>query len=269
MIDSHCHLDFQQFDKDRKQVLENARAKGIEHILIPGTQAQGWQKQFHLAAQFSELSLALGIHPYFLQNASESDLIKLSDLLAQQPDSVVAVGETGLDFAVDIDKEKQQVFFECQLDLATKYALPVILHHRRSHNAIIRTLKRKHVSRGGVIHAFSGSLQEALSYIEMGFLLGVGGTITYPRASKTRKVVSQIPLQHLVLETDAPDMPIYGHQGERNSPIYLQDVLRVLAELRNEPLKEIERQTDANFNRLFKRRSLADSAGSEIYKKPV
>ncbi len=251
MIDSHCHLDFPQFDEDRVSVIENARGKGVTHFLIPGTQAKYWQKQCQLAQRHPQLYFALGIHPYFLDGAKEADLDTLNEYLTECRSSVVAVGEIGLDFVVGISQKEQQYFFDAQLELAVSHKLPVIIHHRRSHNQIIRSLKNKKIPRGGVIHAFSGSEQEASSYIELGFLLGAGGTLTYPRASKTRNTLRQVPLENLLLETDSPDMPIYGRQGNRNSPEYLPEILASLSQLREESQEQIEKQTDINFSNLF------------------
>ena len=123
--------------------------------------------------------------------------------------------------------------------MAKQFQLPVILHHRKSHDIILRQLRQYQLPKGGVIHAFSGSYQQAMQYIQLGFKLGVGGTITYERAVKTRAVMAKVPLDALVLETDAPDMPICGRQGQRNSPEYLPEILAVLALLRHEPIEQI------------------------------
>lgn len=251
MIDSHCHLDFSQFDSDRADVITQAKSIGVTGILIPGTQASRWQNQIHITSKLDDLYLALGLHPYFLDSATQQHLLELDLLLNEHKSKVVAVGEIGLDFMIETDEKRQQYFFESQLDLAVSHNLPVIIHHRRSHNQLIRTLKQKNVSRSGVIHAFSGSEQEANTYIEMGFCLGIGGTITYPRAQKTRQAISNLPLTSLLLETDAPDMPMAGRQGQRNSPEYLPQVLDALSSIRQESRSEIEQATDSNFNRVF------------------
>ena len=251
MIDSHCHLDFPCFDADRQQILANCQAKNIHSILIPGTQASAWQRQISLCKYSPQLLYALGLHPYFLAQYQAEHMGQLADLLLAHKSQVLAVGEIGLDFAIGVDKARQQAVFEQQLQLAEVYKLPVILHHRRSHNQTIRTLKRMSLSRGGVVHAFSGSFYEAQSYIDLGFKLGIGGTITYPRAQKTRKVVSQVPLSSLLLETDAPDMPPMGLQGQRNSPENLPLILAALDDLREEPLELLTRVCENNFYDLF------------------
>ena len=230
--------------------------RGVTRILVPGTQASKWQRQLdlclaHQSCQSTILDCSLGIHPYFLDTYQEDQLKQLEKLVRDNQATVVAIGEIGLDFAIPVPADVQIKVFERQLALAIDFDLPVIIHHRKSHNEIIARLKRFRPSRGGVIHAFSGSQQEAETYLELGFLLGVGGTITYPRAVKTRTTLSQVPLTSLVLETDAPDMPINGRQGQRNSPEYLPEVLSHLSELRQQSKEKIRKVTSENFMRMF------------------
>jgi TatD DNase family protein len=251
MIDSHCHIDFSQFDCDRAEVASCAKALGVNTILIPGTRARDWPKQISLATENNVFKFALGLHPYFLDEYQAEHLLLLDELLHIHQTQVVAVGEIGLDKAISISMPLQQQLLQQQFALANKHNLPVILHHRQSHNELIRCLKSHPVARGGVVHAFSGSLQEAHTYIELGFKLGVGGVITYPRAQKTRNVIAQLPLDSLLLETDAPDMPLSGRQGKRNSPEYLPEVLEALSQLRPESKSYIEQVTTDNFNELF------------------
>jgi TatD DNase family protein len=251
MIDSHCHFDFPCFDVDRQQILVNCQKKNIHTILIPGTQASAWERQISLCNDTPQLAFALGLHPYFLAHFQSEHISQLGDLLLANKHQVLAVGEIGLDFAIPVDNALQQEVFEQQLLLAEAHRLPVILHHRRSHNQIIRTLKRLPVSRGGVVHAFSGSLYEAQTYIEMGFKLGIGGIITYPRAQKTREVSGQVPLSCLLLETDAPDMPPMGLQGQRNTPENLGLILDTLQELREEPIELVKQVCEQNYYDLF------------------
>ncbi|GAC24978.1 TatD DNase family protein [Paraglaciecola mesophila KMM 241] len=240
MIDSHCHLDFPAFDLDRDQVLLKCAQLGVNSIVIPGTQASMWPRQILLCESYSQLKFALGLHPYFLHNYRTEQLQLLDQQLSLHQGKVVAVGEIGLDFSLPTDEVLQERVFSEQLDLAHQHRLPVIVHHRQSHNALIRLLKKSTFCNGGIIHAFSGSLQEARAYIDLGFKLGIGGTITYPRAKKTRAVIAQVPLSSLVLETDAPDMPINSKQGERNSPSYLPLILDALQALRTEPENDVK-----------------------------
>jgi len=249
MIDSHCHLDFEAFDADRQEVIASCVRQGIQAILIPGVKASAWHKQLQIAKSSNYLFAALGLHPFFLNSFEPQHISELEKLL--RCELVLAVGEIGLDFAIDIAPKLQQQVFIQQLELAQQFDMPVIVHHRQSHNDLIRLLKLHHPPKGGVIHAFSGSMQVADSYIQLGFKLGVGGGITYERAKKTRAVFQQLALEHLLLETDAPDMPISGYQGQRNTPERLPVILQQLAELRQEPAGYIQQQTTQNFQQLF------------------
>jgi TatD DNase family protein len=239
LIDSHCHLDFSCFDHDRVEVLNNCKKLLVDIIVIPGTQASHWQKQIELCDFYPQLRFALGLHPYFLNSFELDHLFQLTNLLNQHQNKVLALGEIGLDSHIDVDWKLQIQVFEQQLMIAKEYVLPVILHHRNSHNELIRILKKNNFTQGGIVHAFSGSLQEAHTYIDLGFKIGIGGGITYSRANKTRKTITQLPLSSLVLETDAPDMPLMGRQGKRNSPEYLPEILESLLALRNETKQQI------------------------------
>jgi len=163
----------------------------------------------------------------------------------------VAIGEIGIDGAIDTSLKAQQSLFEAQLEMASEQSLPVILHHHRSHHLLLESIKRSRFTQGGVIHAFSGSEQVARQYIDVGFKLGIGGTITYSRAQKTRQTVANIPLQHLLLETDAPDMPMSGRQGARNEPQFIGEVVAALADLHGITPEAVIEQTTANYFALF------------------
>ncbi|MCF2946554.1 TatD family hydrolase [Paraglaciecola aquimarina] len=249
-IDSHCHLDFSCFDTDRQEILKSCTKLGIGTIVLPGTQAAHWQNQIDLVESFSQqnfsqqklpqLKFALGLHPYFLSGYQDKHLIRLKSLLQQHQDKVVALGEIGLDAAIELDWQTQLNIFIKQLNLAKELSLPIILHHRKTHNELIQTIKNHDFKCGGIVHAFSGSFQQALTYIELGFKLGVGGGITYHRAHKTRQTISQLPISSLVLETDAPDMPLSGKQGSRNTPQNLVEIFNCLVKLRTESPEEIK-----------------------------
>ncbi len=255
MIDSHCHLDLPAFATDWEAVIAECQARGIHRILVPGTTPSGWQRQRQMASQYACLDIAFGLHPYFFPAHPETALVKLADLLAatDRDNGLVALGEIGIDASIDSPVSRQQALFEEQLKLAAQYTLPVILHHRRSHHLLIESIKRCQFSGGGVVHAFSGSEQVANSYIDLGFKLGVGGTITYARAIKTRQTLANTDLRYLLLETDAPDMPLAGRQGSRNSPVHLKEVATTLAELHNLNLSEVSAQTDNNYQSVFGR----------------
>jgi len=243
LIDSHCHLDVAAFDNDRQAVLARARDTGVVAIVVPGIQASGWQALVELCHGETCLYPALGMHPVFLEQHQPADLQLLESLLATQP--VVAIGEIGLDFYVDgSDHARQQQLFESQLAIAAAAGLPVILHVRKAHDQVLTTLRRIRV-RGGICHAFNGSLQQASQYIDLGFRLGFGGMLTFERSTRLRKLARALPLDAMVLETDAPDMTVSQYQGERNSPEYLPYCLAALAAVRNEIPEEVARVTTA------------------------
>ena len=248
LIDSHCHLDFEQFAQDHQQVIANATNAGVTGFVIPGVQASKWQSLIEFCQANQNCHFALGIHPYFLPNYAAGDIEKLSELLAQN--KAVAVGECGIDASIE-NIDLQQQIFEQHIVLANQFAKPMILHHRKSHHLILQSFKAIRPRFGGVVHAFSGSLQDAEKYLALGFKLGVGGTITYDRAKKTRDVIKQVPLEHLLLETDSPDMPVSGQQGKRNEPMYLSKVLEVLSDLKGLDKAQVAEQTYLNTQRLF------------------
>ena len=251
MIDSHCHLDLPEFEPDWQDVLNSAVSKGVERILIPGTTVSGWQRQQNMAADNAQLDVAFGLHPYFFPDEPENALAALREQLQTTTIKPVAIGEIGIDCAIDTPVKAQQALFEAQLEMASEQSLPVILHHRRSHHLLLESIKRSRFTQGGVIHAFSGSEQVARQYIDVGFKLGIGGTITYSRAQKTRQTVANIPLQHLLLETDAPDMPMSGRQGARNEPQFIGEVVAALADLHGITPEAVIEQTTANYFALF------------------
>ena len=244
IIDTHCHLDVAQFDADRQAVLARARSAGVRGIVVPGVEAPGWDGLWHLCAAEPDLFPAFGLHPVYLEQHGEADLAALESLVASR--RPVAIGEIGLDyFIADLDRDRQQSLFEAQLMIARDARLPVILHVRKAHDPVLATLKRVEVP-GGIAHAFNGSLQQAQHYIDLGFKLGFGGMLTYERSTRLRTLARGLPLEALVLETDAPDMVVAQHRGERNSPEYLPDCLAALAGVRGEPSERVAQQTSAN-----------------------
>lgn len=251
MIDSHCHLDFDIFNNDLQQIIDDAKAVGVSRFLIPGTTPCGWQRQFQLQQKFPDIDIALGLHPYFPDTLIDRHVNTLEAVLADNRQHVVAVGEIGLDSTVDIGMAQQERVLRAQLELAQKFHLPVILHHRKTHHLLLKHINALDFKEGGVIHAFSGSEQVARDYIDRGFYLGIGGTITYERAKKTRDAVASVPLNRLLLETDSPDMPLCGYQGERNTPAKVSLVAQTLAQLHGTSVGHIDKITDSNYRRLF------------------
>lgn len=261
-IDTHCHLDAAEFDADRDAVRQQAQLLGVDVCVIPAVMASHFDEVRLLAHRHAD-AYALGIHPLYTPQASDSDLTSLDTHLHAHRDDprLVAVGEIGLDgFVPDINAPaalaKQTHFFEAQLQLAQKHQLPVILHVRRSAYGLLKGLRKFPVV-GGIAHAFNGSLQQAQMFIEMGFKLGFGGAMTFERATKLRTLATELPLSALVLETDAPDIPphwIYttakdrekGQAQGRNSPAELTRIASVLAELRGISLEALADITSAN-----------------------
>jgi TatD DNase family protein len=244
LIDTHCHLDVAEFDPDRQAVLARARANGVRAIVVPGVMSPGWDHLWRFCAGEPDLYPALGLHPVYLEHHHPADLAALESLLAEQ--RPVAVGEIGLDyFVTGLDRARQQALFEAQLALARDAALPVILHVRKAHDAVLATLRRIRVP-GGIAHAYNGSLQQAQQYIDLGFKLGFGGMLTYERSRRLRLLAQELPVETIVLETDAPDLTVAQHRGMRNSPEYLPHCLAALAEVRGESREDLARQTSAN-----------------------
>ncbi|WP_110428778.1 TatD family hydrolase [Glaciecola sp. KUL10] len=255
MIDSHCHLDLPIFDNDRNEVLQRAKALGLTKCLLPGLSLKQFRTLLTLKAQEPCYDICLGLHPYFLRSQSphetQQTINVLNKLADEHKDKIVAIGETGLDSKITTNIEYQKILLKAQIEIAERLNKPLVLHHRQSHNELIRLLKQAGFSNGGVIHAFSGSDQIAQTYIQMGFYLGVGGTITYERAKKTRETIKHIGLQYLLLETDSPDMPMCGKQGLRNEPAYLIDVIATLSKLKACSETSIIQTTTNNYNNLF------------------
>ena len=249
LVDSHCHLDFPEFDSDRDQVLARARAAGVGAFIVPGATAARFPHLLALTKAEADLHPALGLHPWFMDEHTPDDLETLERLAGCE--ALVAIGEIGLDFQLpEYDTRAQTALFETQLRLARERELPVILHVRKAHEAVLESLRRTGVH-GGICHAFNGSLQQAEQYMKLGFLFGFGGMVTYPNARRLHRLARELPLDHLALETDAPSMSGARHRGQRNSPEYLPEVLEALARLRDEEPREIARRTTRNVERIF------------------
>ncbi len=256
--DTHCHLDATEFDADRDSVVARARAAGVTQLVVPAVAAEHFTRVRTLAHQHG-LAYALGLHPLWLADADESHLDQLSQALKALGDDprLVAVGEIGLDhFVPGLDRDKQERFYTAQLRLARDAGLPVILHLRRSADALLKALRRIEVP-GGIVHAFNGSQQQAGQFIALGFRLGFGGAMTFDRALQIRDLAASLPESALVLETDAPDIPPHwlyrtaeqraqrAGQG-RNEPAELPRIAAVMAQLRGQALEELAALSTAN-----------------------
>lgn len=242
MIDTHSHIDLPLFAAHFQQLLEEARKAGVTAQVLPGVIQQGWQRILSLVSEESDLYPAIGLHPLYLSHHREEHLVELRHhALAGQ---LTAIGEIGLDYYhTQTNHSAQQELFEKQLLIAREAALPVLLHVRKAHDQVQKTIRRLNFSRGGIVHAFSGSLQQAQHYLKLGFCISVCGTVTYDRARKIRRVAQALPLGSLVVETDAPDIPPASHHGETNLPQYLPEIVEALASLRKESVAEVIEET--------------------------
>lgn len=251
-VDTHCHFDFPPFTGNEEQSIERAAQAGVQAIIVPAIEAAYFDRVQDLARQHDALYAALGLHPIAIEHHLDEHIDRLDEILRAPEKKRVAIGEIGLDlYREDPHFERQQTILDAQLRLAKQHDLPVILHSRRTHDKLALHLKRMNLPRTGVVHGFSGSLQQAERFIGLGYRIGVGGTITYPRASKTRDVMAQLPLTALLLETDAPDMPLNGFQGQPNRPEQAARVFDTLCELRSEPADVIADALLNNTRSLF------------------
>ena len=249
LTDSHCHLDAPEFDHDRDAVIQRARAAGVMRQVIPAIEAKGWPRLRDICTNGTGLFPAYGLHPMYLSSHQPAHLQELGEWIARE--RPVAVGECGLDFLVEgLDQDAQRLYFDGQLALARDFDLPVIVHARRAVDAVIACFKRVGGLRG-VVHSFSGSPEQARQLWQLGFLLGIGGPATYSRANRLRGLVAEMPLEHLLLETDAPDQPDAEIRGQRNEPARLSFICQTIAELRGVDAEVIAATTSANAQRLF------------------
>jgi TatD DNase family protein len=254
LIDTHCHLDFPDFDPDRAAVLRRARLVGVEQIVVPSITVDNFERVLELCATDSRLYPALGLHPCFSHDPV-SDLERLDKALSQTKGQVVAIGEIGLDFRPEYASPEQlrvqEQLFKTQLQLAKVHELPVLIHAVKAHDQVLKWLRQYQLPRAGIIHAFSGSEQQAREYAKLGFKLGFGGAVTYERAHKLRRLAAELPLEWLVLETDAPDMPLQQYLGQPNEPARVAEVAALIAELRNESVEHIAAVTTATAEQLL------------------
>lgn len=266
LIDTHCHLDAAEFSADRHAVIQRAGRAGVGAIVIPAVARANFDAVQSLAGEFSGGYYALGIHPIAVPDAQDEDLEYLErrlEAVLEDP-RFVGIGEIGLDFFLSRLKEpamrdKQARYFDAQLRLAQRFELPVIVHVRRSQDDILKYLRR-HQGVTGIAHAFNGSFQQAEQFIAQGFCLGFGGAMTFERALQIRRLAEQLPLEAMVLETDAPDIPPAwlgrpGAQPPRNEPGEVARIARTLADLRGMAYEDIVAATGRNAQRILPRLS--------------
>lgn len=249
IIDSHCHLDFKVFNTDREQVIERASHAGVSKIIIPGVMQKTWRDIKLCCETYPQLYPCYGLHPYFIDQHKEADLELLRHWV--KTSKPVAIGECGLDFYLkNLDQKKQIFYFEEQLDIALEFNLPVVIHARKSTEAVIDGIKKR-PGLSGMIHSYSGSYEQAIKLIELNFYLSFGGPITYEKSTRLRKVVKSLPLDNLLVETDAPDQAMSNASTLRNEPAFITEVIKSIAHLHNTTEQEVARFTTENAKKLF------------------
>ena len=249
LVDSHSHFDVAEFDADRDAALARARDAGVHDQVVPAIDVAGWENLRRVCTAGSGLHAAYGLHPMFLERHEDSHLDALAEWIERE--KPVAVGECGLDYYVEgLDRERQRALFLRQLQLARDFDLPVIVHARRALDEVLVMLRQVGGLRG-VVHSYSGSEEQARQLFEAGFHLGLGGPVTYERAKRLRRIVASMPLEWLLLETDAPDQPCAHRRGTRNEPAFMRDVLDTVASLRGMSIGEVAAATTANAVALF------------------
>ncbi|WP_280561904.1 TatD family hydrolase [Chromohalobacter sp. 48-RD10] len=248
LIDAHCHLDFDVFDEDRDAVLARAANAGVGHYIVPGTTRERWPQVADLGRR-QEISVCYGLHPYFLSVHASGDIDALETQLDAHPETV-ALGECGIDARLD-DLDRQWQLFDAQLRVAKRRHLPAVIHCVQANDQVVKRLRQLALPAGGLIHAFSGSPEQARGFLELGFVLGLGGGATYTRAKRLRRTIRSLPDDGYVLETDSPDMPLSGAQGHRNEPSRVHAICATLAELREQSYATVATQSTATVRRLF------------------
>ncbi len=249
-IDSHCHLDSADFDSDRGAVIERALAAGVERMVAVGT-GNGpphLEAGIRLAEEHEALYATVGIHPHDAAKADDEAFWRIEALLSER--KVIAVGEIGLDYHYDFSpRDVQRSVFKRQLQIARAARKPVVIHTREAWEDTLSIL-REHAT-GGVMHCFTGGPQEARAALDLGFYLSFGGIVTFPKAIHVQQTASEVPLERILIETDAPYLAPVPNRGKRNEPAFVVHTAQKIAELRGQTLEEIARATTRNFERLF------------------
>lgn len=259
VIDSHCHLQDPKFDGEQEAVVRRAREAGVSDLVVVAYDLESSCRAVELADSFENVYASIGVHPHDAKTLTPCGVDALARL-ADEP-RVVAIGEIGLDFYRNLSSpDRQRQAFRDQLELARSRHLPVVIHARDADNEAFDILSAYAASVRpewpkdrplGVMHCFAGDLPRALRYIELGFLISIAGTVTYHNAAKTRAVALDIPLESIVVETDAPYLTPQSRRGQRNEPAYIVETARFIAELRSEPFEVIAESTSANATHLF------------------
>ena len=251
LIDSHCHLDMRDFDKDREAVVRRARKDGIVHMISIGTDVGSSRSAIDLARKYDFISATVGCHPHDADECSSLDLEQLASMAAER--EVVAWGEIGLDYYRNYsEKENQRKIFQTQLELAQRAELPVVVHDRDAHKEVYAILEKMGKGeRKGIIHCFSGDRDLAEAFIALGYYISIPGTVTYKNAGQIKEVAATIPLDRMLVETDAPFLAPVPRRGKRNEPSYVVHTVREIAKLRDIPFKTVAERTTRNAKIIF------------------
>ncbi|XQU07302.1 TatD family hydrolase [Halomonas sp. LY9] len=255
LIDAHCHLDIAEFDTDRETVIAAAKAAGVCRFIVPATVRARWHKLLALGER-PDVSVCLGLHPYFIEQHRPEDIEALEGLVSQQLAAAssirpVAIGECGVDGRFTQSLDQQWHYFDEQLGIAKRCKLPVVVHCVKANDSVSQKLRQRALPQAGLIHAFAGSYQQAVKFLDLGYVLGLGGAVTYERAQRLRCVVAKLPDDGFLLETDSPDMPLNGYQGQRNEPSRVALIAQAVAELRGQTFDTIAALSSANATRVF------------------
>ncbi|EAT12617.1 TatD family hydrolase [Bermanella marisrubri] len=255
-IDSHCHIDFPELSPV-ETLLQDLKQAHCDAVLLPSVANSNLNRVVDIARKAqadgnsAKVYFALGLHPYFHEQHSDQHLERLTSAIDEHKPQ--AVGEVGIDYLLPEEtRERQWQLLNAQLDIAIDKGLPVVIHCRKAHDLLSKLLKQKHFTNGGIIHAFSGSVVQAQRYLDLGFVLGLGGALTYPRAKAMQKMVRSLPDHAYVLETDSPDMPPAFAPSQINTPLNVPKIAEHIADLRLQPVQRVYADSSANFYRALK-----------------
>lgn len=253
MIDTHCHINDELFKDNPKSYIEDAKKEGVKNFLVVGFNLESSKEAVKIAEKYDECYAAIGVHPSDTKDIEIEDLDVLYDLAKSK--KVIAIGEIGLDYYWDKDenvREKQKIFFKRQIEIANKLNIPISIHCRDANEECLKILKENKVKNSGIMHCYSGSAEMMNEFTKLGFLLGIGGVVTFKNAQKMKEVASKVSSESYVLETDAPYLTPEPYRGHENHSKYLKFIRDKIANLRNVESFEVERQTTENFRRIFK-----------------
>ncbi|MDD5724059.1 MAG: TatD family hydrolase [Syntrophales bacterium] len=250
LVDSHAHLEMDEFDGDREAVIRRAQESGVDCIVTVGVNLEDSRKAVALAERYDMIYASVGVHPHDVKDIDETTYDLLRDL--SKSSKVVAYGEIGLDFFRNLSPKDLQIRrFGEQLELAAQLALPVIIHDREAHKETVEMLKGRREGRGGVVHCFSGDYDMAVSCLDMGFYISIPGTVTYKKSGTLRDIVRKLPIDRLLVETDCPFLSPEPERGRRNEPAYVAHTARRIAQIKDLPLEDVERVTSRNARDVF------------------